>query len=412
MPQPRRRRSPWPLITFAALGLACLLRAEAPVDRFVRSADGLTVHDDELKVTWLADANLPASKPFGLPVQKSGSMTYPVARKWLAALNASKYLGRSDWSIPATPATDSGCSVAKGPNGNSFGFDCAQGAMGSLYYRGLGLKSPNTAVPIPPSKVGPFRNFQPYLYWSLNGKARPGGERARRADRRDNGDHTFSFNTGWQGGNVSAHVMYVLPMIPGALPGSRPAPGTELQPSADGQTVYDPIAKVTWLANANLAAENTFGVSGIVRDGAMSRTTADDFIAAMNRNGRDGYLGQKRWQLPPTNPDPSCTMPEGGYDCSGSPMGGLYYNHLIELLHLSAREPVVRAPDIQAGPFHNFQPYLYWSCAGGRSRTQCSGEPAARGFEFSFSFGNGFQGTDVIGNTLYVMVYAPDPKGR
>ena len=89
-------------------------------------------------------------------------------------------------------------------------------------------------------------------------------------------------------------------------------------------------------------------------------------------------------------------------------MGGLYYNHLIRLLRLQAREPVVRAPDITLGPFHNIQPYLYWACAGNTSQTRCSGEPAARGFEWSFSFGNGFQGTDVIGNTLYVMVYAPD----
>jgi hypothetical protein len=111
------------------------------------------------------------------------------------------------------------------------------------------LREPNTAVPMPPTTVGPFKNFQPYLYWSLNGK-----ERSARAKKRENGDHAFSFNTGWQGGNVSDHVMYVLPMIAGSLPGTTPSRDTELQASADGQTVYDPIANVTWLANANLAA--------------------------------------------------------------------------------------------------------------------------------------------------------------
>jgi hypothetical protein len=78
------------------------------------------------------------------------------------------------------------------------------------------------------------------------------------------------------------------------------------------------------------------------------------------------------------------------------------------VLGLKAGEPVVRAPDIALGPFHNIQPYLYWSCAGTVGQTTCSGAPAAPGFEWSFSFGTGFQGTDVIGNTLYVMVYAPD----
>jgi hypothetical protein len=372
--------------------------------RFARSADGLTVHDALLHVTWLADASYPANQKFGLPIRDSGAMTYQVARRWVAALNASDrgagYLGHKDWTLPATPQTDETCSVARGPHGNSFGFNCANSTLGSLYYRGLGLRQPETAVAIPPGKAGPFRNFQPYLYWSLNGK-----DRNQRQLRRENGDHAFSFNTGWQGGNVSDHVMYVLPMIPGPFPGTTPARGTELQPGVDGQTVYDPVAKVTWVANANLAAEMRFGVAGIVSDGAMARNTADAFIKAMNGYNGKGYLGQARWQLPPTYPDPSCTMPEGGYDCIGSPMGGLYYR-LIKMLGLQPGEPVIKTPDVPFGPFHNIQPYLYWSCAG--NKTACSGAPAAPGFQWSFSFGNGFQGTDVISNSLYVMVYAPD----
>jgi len=380
--------------------------------RFVPSSDGLAVHDSLLHVTWIADANLPAKQPFGLPVRQSGAMTYQIARRWVAALNASNrgagYLGRNNWTLPATPATDDTCSVAKGPHGNSFGFDCINSPMGSLYYKGLGFRQPNTAVPIPPGVVGPFRNFQPYLYWTMSGTEK--NEKNPRAARRDNGDHTFSFNTGCQGGNVSSHVMYVLPMIPGALAGTKPAPGKDLQPSADKQTVYDPIANVTWLANANLAAEQRFGVAGVVADGAMTRAAADEFIKAMNSADHNkGYLGQNRWQLPPANPDPTCSNPDGGYNCSGNPLSGLYTTHLLRILGLAAGEPVVKTPDIAIGPFHNIQPYLYWSCAGAAKTTACSGEPAAPGFQWSFSFGNGFQGTDAIGNTLYVMVYAPDP---
>jgi len=33
-------------------------------------------------------------------------------------------------------------------------------------------------------------------------------------------------------------------------------------------------------------------------------------------------------------------------------------------------------------------------------------------FEWSFSFGNGFQGTDLMVNDLYAMVYYPDPPPR
>jgi len=377
-------------------------------ERFAPSADGLTVHDNLLHVTWLADANFAASHKFGLPITGSGSMTYPTARKWLVALNGDNrgagYLGHKNWTLPSTPTTDERCSVARGPHGNSFGFNCTNSAMGSLYYRGLGLRAPNTAVPIPPNTVGPFKNFQPYLYWSGTGK-----NKSERATRRENGDHTFSFNTGWQGANVSNHVMYVLPMIDGALRGTTPAKGTELQSSPDGQTVYDPVTNVTWLANANLAAETPFNVAGINAAGAMARTTADAFIKAMNSYKGNGYLGQSRWQLPPTNPDVNCSNRNGGDNCSGSPLGELYYNQLIKILGVRAGEPVVRAPNVTVGPFHNIQPYLYWSCAGNGSQPTCGGAPAAPGFQWSFSFGNGFQGTDAVGNHLYVMVYAPDP---
>lgn len=401
------------LTTLAALALAVasVLPVQATQsNRFVLSADGLTVKDTLLKVTWAADLDLPARQKFGLAVHDSGSMTFPVARRWVAALNASGYAGRRDWTMPAMPATDSTCSVARGPNGNSFGFNCTNNPMGSLYYRGLGIRQPNTAVPMPSGSVGPFKNFQPYLYWSLNGKERDSSARgAQRQAARQNGNHAFSFSTGWQGGNVSDHVMYVLPMIPGSLAGTTPARNSrELQPSADGQTVYDPIANVTWLANANIAAENKFGVSGIVATGAMTRVLADAFIAAMNRAK---YLGQSKWQLPPTDTnDTTCTLKEGGYNCSGSgsPMGSLYHNYLVKIIGKPAGEPVVRPPDTKLGPFHNLQPYLYWGCAGSPGALTCSGDPAATGFQWSFSFGNGFTGTDVVGNTLYLMVYAPD----
>src|SRR6185295_2734948 len=264
--------------------------------RFVASADGLTVHDSLLRVTWLADANFPAKQKYGLSIQQSGAMTFANARKWVNSLNAAGYLGHKNWTLPATPTTDPDCTVAKGPHGNSFAFNCRNSAMGSLYYRGLNIRQPNTAVPIPSGNVGPFKNFQPYLYWSGSGKERErSNARNPRKAERDNGEHTFSFNTGWQGGNVSDHVMYVLPMIEGPLPGTKPGRGTELQPSADGQTVYDPVANVTWLANANLAATMKFNVSGIVSDGAMSHTTAEAFIKAMNSYDRKGYLGQKGW---------------------------------------------------------------------------------------------------------------------
>lgn len=70
---------------------------------------------------------------------------------------------------------------------------------------------------------------------------------------------------------------------------------------------------------------------------------------------------------------------------------------------------MVPTPHVNVGPFNHLQPYLYWSCdAAPASPTTCGDTPPAAGFEWSFSFGNGFQGTDVKKNDLYVMVYFPE----
>src|SRR5437868_3538018 len=108
------------LLLFLLTAMAALTPVHgAPAARFVKSTDGLTVHDELLHVTWLADANLPATQKFGLPIHASGSMTFQNARKWVAALNASSrgagFLGHANWTLPATPITDRACSVARGP---------------------------------------------------------------------------------------------------------------------------------------------------------------------------------------------------------------------------------------------------------------------------------------------------------
>ena len=170
--------------------------------------------------------------------------------------------------------------------------------------------------------------------------------------------------------------------------------------SEDGDAVYDTVNDVTWLANANLAQTKSFGVSGINPDGSMSWTTAQEWIAAMNAAN---YLGSRHWSLPTAKlPDDTCSqMPKAaafGYDCVGSQMGYLYYHELggvkgstIQLQH-----------DASYRLFNNFQPYLYWSS------TLWTHVPNSA---FSFSFGNGFQGTNVFVNAMYAMAVAPGKVG-
>lgn len=361
---------------------------------FSRDPGGKTVYDRARDMTWLADANLPAKLPLGVKgVNPSGSMDYRTALRWVAALNAYEgkgYLGRKDWALPTTPSKDPSCSSK---NRHSFGFGCKKSMFAEVYANALGLTYPRTAVPVPVKAVKGFSGFQPYLYWSESTNANH--------PENENGYTTFSFANGFQGSNVSRNFIYVIPMIRGKVSG------------LEGKTVYDPKADVTWLANANLAATETFGVPEIAPTGAMSHASAEKWILAMNRaEGGKGYLGQKRWQLPPTvASDPTCSQKDTfGFGCTGSPLGSLY----THVLGLSRGEPVVKAPDTTVGPFVDLEPNLYWSCHAADDGRGCSSdeELPARLFGWSFSFGNGFQGTTMYANELYVTVVHPGKHER
>ena len=369
---------------------------------YTLSVDGLTVYDAGNGITWLANGNLAASNRFGLPlcngtgngqqtcIDAGGAMNYGAAAAWVAAMNAANYLGHSNWQLPTTPAADKNCGKT-GPAGNSFGFGCTAGALDTIY-NSLGLKSPASAVPIAPGSTGPFRNLQPYLYWSQSSAGS------------QNGNSTFSFATGWTGANTLPNFLYLWPMIPGKLPGAGASSGSGLQVSADGQTVYDPMTNVTWLANANLAASNSFGLPActgptnpavcVAEDGAMTWASAQQFIANMNSAA---YLGQTNWQAPAI----AATCP--GYKCDGSdnPMGNLFYDQLGAIAGTSA----VSMPNTAAGPFASLQPYLYWTCGGATIQSACDAAGAAANQEWSYSFGSGFQGTDLLANNLYVTAY-------
>ena len=388
------------------IGVAALVAGALSASRanaaLIPTTDGTMVYDAVNNITWIANGNLAAAQPFGLPtcqngapmpcINASGTMRYTAAQSWIAAMNRANYLGHSTWQLPTTPIVDNSCQFV-GPQNNSFGFKCTASAMGSLYYTAFGLTAPATVAPIPPNRVGPFSNFQPYLYWSQSPSSAPGG-----------GNATFSFNSGFQGANTAPNYLYVLPMIPGKLAGT-PAPiGTGLQTNPGGSTVYDPVTNVTWLANADLAATNTFGIHAcqfqghpdpcVNSDGAMDLNGATAFIAAMNTAA---YLGQTNWQLPTIGQD--CTA----YQCTANddPMAELFNSQL----GLGEGTPVVLPPNVTTGPFHNIQPYLYFSCEAPTIQSPCQTAGPASNFEWSFSFGNGFLGTDLLQNEFYIFPY-------
>jgi hypothetical protein len=342
-------------------------------------------------ITWLGDGNLAASNRFGISlcsdagsqpcINASGSMTYQAAEAWIAAMNDAGYFGHSDWQLPTTPLADldGGCQFV-GPSDASFGFNCAAGALGSLYYDVLGLSAPNDALPASEVVSGPFEDFQPYLYWT-------------QTDAGQAGFATFSFNTGFHGANTKPNFLYLIPMVPGK------------EVDAGGLTVFDPVSGASWLMNANIAASNAFGLPACIRPGspklcvsdggAMNWESANQLVSNMNDGG---YLGETTWALPTANPDCATAYV---CDAGNDPLGELYYGQL----GLEPGTPVVNAPDIAVGPFRRLQPYLYWSCQAASIQEPCLDAGPAPGFEWSFSFGSGFLGTDVLKNELYVTAY-------
>jgi len=115
----------------------------------------------------------------------------------------------------------------------------------------------------------------------------------------------------------------------------------------DWRAVYDTDRDITWIANGNLAATNTFGLltatdlgthpsanstiqGRIESTGAMNFPGAFHFIDAMNAAG---YLGFDDWRLPAiTQPDETCSAiapanpPEYyGLGCLASELGHLFY---------------------------------------------------------------------------------------
>ena len=174
----------------------------------------------------------------------------------------------------------------------------------------------------------------------------------------------------------------------------------ELVPRMNGLVVYDTDRDISWLANANLAVTNKFGVAGISSNGGMTWSVAKSWIAAMNSYGGTGYLGFNDWTLPTVlHPDASCTNdPEGttsggpnsaGYNCSGSDMGHLFYNELGG----TAGSPVSISADPDLALFSNLQTIdFYWTDRLFDSTTA-----------WIFHFGDGSQRTIYYRQTKFAM---------
>lgn len=152
-----------------------------------------------------------------------------------------------------------------------------------------------------------------------------------------------------------------------------------------GQAYYDNVLDITWLADANLADTNAFGVVGINANGSMNWDEANAWIAGMNGAN---YLGFGDWRLPTVSPvsggaefntdfsnngttDYGSGEPGVGWRTLAgdivSEMGWMHYGNLGNLGYCTPNDA---APDrcdtetdyvlVNSGPFGNIQ-WNYWS---------------------------------------------------
>jgi len=164
------------------------------------------------------------------------------------------------------------------------------------------------------------------------------------------------------------------------------------------EAYYDTTLDVTWLADANLAMTNTFGVAGINAQGRMTWNTANAWITAMNGAN---YLGINTWRLPEMfdiNND-GCTVNSlasfNGGDCGYNPvsvgpqaseMASLFYDTLGNLAFFNTAGGIQLAQlGIQnTAPFQNLGNTLYWY---GLETTTNSGGPALNAWYFGMPSG-------------------------
>lgn len=151
------------------------------------------------------------------------------------------------------------------------------------------------------------------------------------------------------------------------------------------EAYYDTELNITWLADANLASSNTFGVSGIY-GGRMTWPTANTWVAAMNASN---YFGYHDWRLP------TSTQNCNNYNCTQSELGHLFY------IELGGKDSTSIASKHNANYslFKNLASSQYWS-----------GTPYTGGlyrYAWAFDFGTGYQYQATYDISFYALAVHP-----
>ena len=203
-----------------AMALAC---AGSVVEASLIDRGNGFIYDDVLDITWLQDARLAASSTFGVSgIQSDGSMAWETGFEWIAAMNATNYLGFDNWRMPTlTPVNGVSFQYTVSYDGSTDrGFNnlSPTNELSHLFYASLGnigLCSVNNATGSSPDNcetnpydtwglqnTGPFENFIAGRYWTDVHHTHPDEERAFDLDA--------TFGQMGTGGTAASHFVWAV----------------------------------------------------------------------------------------------------------------------------------------------------------------------------------------------------------
>lgn len=224
-----------------AIGTAPTCGAGAAVVAYTKGpAAGSAVYDCVTGYSWAADANLAASNAFGIagnvtitdakgaytvPKISNGAMLFDTATQWIQAMNASQYLGASNWEMPATSK------------------------VLQALFTDLNLASGDARL-MWTGTSGPFQNLQPSFYWAC-GRDQAGGGASPCTGYAPGGlQWSFDFDYGFQSTSSLVQKYFVMVYYPAV---AATGPLVSLVANAEGEGAM--IAPNTWveIKGSNLA---------------------------------------------------------------------------------------------------------------------------------------------------------------
>ena len=187
------------------LGFALLLGGAGSVSAALIDRGNGLIYDDDLDITWMADANYAATQytnSNGLEGDLDGRMAWSVANTWAADL---VFGGYDDWRLfNADPIC-------------GFGFNCTRNELGHLFYDELGVTVGSSINTSTATGLALFDNVQSSSYWS-------GTEYADTSYA-----WYFSTNFGYQDFSIKPLELYAWAVRSGDVAAaSVPEPGTML----------------------------------------------------------------------------------------------------------------------------------------------------------------------------------------